>query len=293
MKIRHIFTVVFFVLLGFAGNLFSQSGRHSLTRENISLVLPDDWLATKLGKKMGDFGLRLTKRNNVAFMEINCTRRVSDLTSKITTLASERSNKETFDYMQIDDVRNAKLGKMNAELLVYTNTYLTDSYRGGIYGLVDNGYTYTIEFYGADTPEGRAEIENILKSIKIDQPLKEDNMVVLEESFVPKDWNIAEENESDTAVSDNDKTKKEKVKTPERKLSKEEKKLEKEKEKRLKEETKKVEQKKKELEKKKKQKAKDDKRAAEKKKKAMKAKKDDSEVKEALRKVGNKNEETK
>lgn len=226
-------------------------------------------------------------------MEINCTRRVLDLTSKITTLASERSNKETFEYMQIDDVRNAKLGKMNAELLVYTNTYLTDSYRGGIYGLVDNGYTYTIEFYGADTPEGRAEIENILKSIKIDQPLKEDNMVVLEESFVPKDWNIAEENESDTAVSDNDKTKKEKVKTPERKLSKEEKKLEKEKEKRLKEETKKVEQKKKELEKKKKQKAKDDKRAAEKKKKAMKAKKDDSEVKEALRKVGNKNEETK
>lgn len=293
MKIRHIFTVVFFVLLSFAGNLFSQSGRHSLTRENISLVLPDDWLATKLGKKMGDFGLRLTKRNNVAFMEINCTRRVLDLTSKITTLASERSNKETFDYMQIDDVRNAKLGKMNAELLVYTNTYLTDSYRGGIYGLVDNGYTYTIEFYGADTPEGRAEIENILKSIKIDQPLKEDNMVVLEESFVPKDWNIAEENESDAAVSDNDKTKKEKVKTPERKLSKEEKKLEKEKEKRLKEETKKVEQKKKELEKKKKQKAKDDKRAAEKKKKAMKAKKDDSEVKEALRKVGNKNEETK
>ncbi len=293
MKIRHIFTVVFFVLSGFAGNLFSQSGRHSLTRENISLVVPDDWLATKLGKKMGDFGLRLKKQNDVAFVEINCTRHVAEPTSKITTLASERSNKETFEYMQIDEVRNAKLGKMNAELLVYTNTHLTDSYRGGIYGLVDNGYTYTIEFYGADTPEGRKEIESILKSLKIDKPLAEENMVVVEEEFVPKDWNVVQEDETEAVVSDNDNTKKDKVKAPERKLSKEEKKLEKEKEKRLKEETKKVEKKKKELEKKKKQKAKDDKRAAEKKKKAMKAKKDDSEVKEALRKAENKNEETK
>lgn len=286
MRTGRIFTVIFFVLFGFAANLFAQGGSHSLTRENISLVVPDDWTATKLGKKMGDFGLRLQKRNSVAFVEINCVRRVVDPVSKITTLASERSNRETFEYMQIDELRNAKLGKMNAELLVYTNTHLTDSYSGGVYGLVDNGYTYTVEFYGADTPEGRAEIERILKSLRIDKPLTEENMVVQEESFVPKDWNMVPEDETEAAVQDKAKTDKKKLKTPKKKLSKQEKKLEKEKEKRLKEETKKVEKKKKELEKKKKQKAKDDKRAAERKKKAMKAKKDDAEVKEALQKAG-------
>lgn len=292
-------------------SLLAQSGTHRLTRENISLVVPDDWLATKLGKKLGDYGLRIKKTGGAAFVEINCIRKAVNTESKITTLASERSNKESFEYMQIDEVSDAKLGKLNAKKLVYTNTFLTDTYRGGIYGLVDNGYTYTIEYYGADTPEGRSEIEKILRSIKIDKPLAEQNIVEMSETFVPTDWNQYSEEET-AAETESDQVEKapKKSKTKEEKLSKEEKKAEKEKAKRLKEETKKVEEKQKALEKKKKEaekaakkadnerkkaekqllkeqkkQADAERRAEEKRKKAMKAKKDDSETRDALDKV--------
>jgi hypothetical protein len=282
MKKTYFLTLMYFAFLGISFNLFSQGNMHSLTRENISLNMPDGWLATKLGKKFGDFGIKLSKQNDVAFVEINCTRRVLDPTGKITTLASERSNKETFAYMQIDEVQDSKLSGLKAKRLVYTNTYLIDTYRGGIYGLVDNGYTYTIEYYGADTPEQRSEIEKILSSIKIDKPFAQDNIVEISDGFVPSDWNVVPEEETEEQKAEAQKKIEKKSVKEAKKLSKEEKKLAKEQEKRLKEETKKVEKKKKDLEKKKKQKVKDDKRAAEKKKKAMKAKKDDSELKEAL-----------
>lgn len=283
MKSKYLVTLILSAFLALPFDGFSQKEMHSLTRENISVSMPNGWLATKLGKKFGDFGIKLTKQDDVAFVEINCIRRVVEPTGKITTLASERSNKETFAYMQIDEVENAKLSNIKSKLLVYTNTHLIDSYRGGIYGLVDNGYTYTIEYYGIDTPEGRAEIEKILSSIKIDKPLVEENIVEIEEEFVPKDWNVVPEEEQEVKEEENEKKFEKKAKEEKKKLSKEEKKLLKEQEKRLKEETKKVEKKKKELEKKRKQKLKEEKRAAEKKKKAMKAKKDDEDLKQKIK----------
>ena len=144
MKRRLFIVLICFVLMSFGFELSAQESTHSLTRENISMVVPNDWLAIRTGKKFGDFGLKIQKQNSVAFVEVNCIRRKTDPVSKATTLASERSNKETFAYMQIDAVQDAKLDKKNAKHLVYTNAYLTDTYRGGIYALVDNGYTYTI-----------------------------------------------------------------------------------------------------------------------------------------------------
>ncbi len=300
MKSKYLIAVIVFVFGSLAQSVFAQGASHSLTRENISLDMPEGWLATKLGKKFGNYGIRIQKQGDVAFVEINCIRRSVEPVSRITTLASERSNKPSFEYMQIDEVSDARLGKLKAKHLLFTNTYLTESYRGGVYGLVDNGYTYTIEYYGADTPEQRAEIDRVIRSIKIDKPLAEDNMVKKAEDFVPKDWNVVEEEEVQTEeTSAAQPQEKAEVKKEKRKLSKEEKKLEKEKAKRLKEETKKVEAKKKELEKKKKkqekelkkqqkEKLKAQKEAEKRRKKAMKAKKDDSEIKEALKKEAQK-----
>lgn len=311
MRFRLSTVLLICCLCAFSASLSAQNGSHRLTRENISLVVPDDWLATKLGKKLGDYGLRIKKTGNVAFVEINCIRKAVNTESKITTLASERSGKESFEYMQIDEISDAKLGKLSAKKLVYTNTFLTDTYRGGIYGLTDNGYTYTIEYYGADTPEGRSEIEKILRSIKIDKPLAEQNIVEMSEEFVPSDWNqYPEEQTASETENENVEKPEKKSKTKEEKLSKEEKKSEKEKAKRLKEETKKVEEKQKALEKKKQQAEKDAKKAdyerkkaekqllkerkkradaeqkaEQKRKKAMKAKKDESETRDALDKV--------
>ncbi len=284
MKSKHLIALLVFVFGGFVGGVFAQKGSHSLTRENISLTKPEGWLATKLGKKYGDYGVRVKKNNDVAFVEINCQRRAIEPTSRITTLASQRSNKPTFEYMQIDKLSDSKLDRKNAKLLVYTNAYLIDTYRGGIYGLVDNGYTYTVEYYGADTPEQRAELDKILRSIKIAKPLAEENIVEMAEGFVSEDWNMAEEDETEAVVAPAEKAQKvEKQKEEKVELTKEEKKLEKEKAKRLKEETKKVEKRKKELEKKKqelekerkaarKQELKEERAAAKEREKALKAK---------------------
>ena len=289
MKRRLFMVLICVVLMSFGFELSAQEGTHSLTRENISMVVPNDWLAIRTGKKFGDFGLKIQKQNSVAFVEVNCIRRKTDPVSKATTLASERSNKETFAYMQIDAVQDAKLDKKNAKHLVYTNAYLTDTYRGGIYALVDNGYTYTIEYYGADTPAGRKEIEQILSSIKIEKPLAQDNIVKIEQDFVPSDWKEAPIEQTEQPTEENVSAKEKKSKSEKVNLTKEEKKQLKEQKKRLKEETKKVEKKKKELEKKKKeldkkqkQEQKEKQKAEQRRKKAMKAKKDDSELKELL-----------
>lgn len=295
MKRRLFIFLICFVCMSFGFELSAQEGTHSLTRENISMVVPNDWLAIRTGKKFGDFGMKIQKQNSVAFVEVNCIRRKTDPVSKATTLASERSNKETFAYMQIDAVQDAKLDKKNAKHLVYTNAYLTDTYRGGIYALVDNGYTYTIEYYGADTPSGRKEIEQILSSIKIEKPLAQDNIVKIEEEFVPSDWKEAPIEQTEQPVQDNVSSKEKKAKTEKVKLSKEEKKQLKEQKKRLKEETKKVEAKKKALDKKKEmdkqqeQELKEKQKAEQRRKKAMKAKKDDTELKELLEQNNNQN----
>ena len=275
MKRRLFIVLICFVLMSFGFELSAQEGTHSLTRENISMVVPNDWLAIRTGKKFGDFGLKIQKQNSVAFVEVNCIRRKTDPVSKATTLASERSNKETFAYMQIDAVQDAKLDKKNAKHLVYTNAYLTDTYRGGIYALVDNGYTYTIEYYGADTPAGRKEIEQILSSIKIEKPLAQDNIVKIEQDFVPSDWKEAPIEQTEQPTEENVSAKEKKSKSEKVNLIKEEtKKVEKKK--------KELEKKKKELDKKQKQEQKEKQKAEQRRKKAMKAKKDDSELKELL-----------
>jgi hypothetical protein len=161
---------------------------NTISQENITFGIPNGWLASKTGKKFGDFGIRATEENGIKFVEINCTKRVIEPVTRLTSIASKRSEREGFEYMLIDQVKDVKFDNKKAKLLSFTNTHLTEASIGGIYGLIDEGYTYTIEFYGEDNPEANALIKEILKSIKITKPLTEPNIVILEDDFTPTDW---------------------------------------------------------------------------------------------------------
>lgn len=161
---------------------------HKITEENVTFGIPSGWIASKTGKKLGDFGIRAKEENGIKFVEINCTKRVIEPVTRLTSIASERSEREGFEYMLIDQVKDVKFDNKKAKLLSFTNTHLTEASIGGIYGLIDEGYTYTIEFYGEDNPEANALIKEILKSIKIEKPLTKPNIVILEDDFTPTDW---------------------------------------------------------------------------------------------------------
>lgn len=202
------FLLICLLWLGLLFNsAIAQETFHKIERENISFEMPEGWTATRLGKKLGDYGIRITENNGCGLVEINCTRKVVEPTSRITLLASERSSKHGFDYMQIDQVNDAKLNKMKAKHLAYTNTFLTEAYAGGIYGIVFEGYTYTIEYYGKDMPKERALIEKILKSVRISKPDNKPTMVEMEERFVPKDWNEVQDGDSIPANTEKEKKK--------------------------------------------------------------------------------------
>ncbi len=161
---------------------------NKITEENITFGIPNGWLASKTGKKFGDFGIRAVEENGIKFVEINCTKRVIEPVTRLTTIASKRSEREGFEYMLIDQVKDVKFDNKKAKLLSFTNTHLTEASIGGVYGLIDEGYTYTIEFYGEDNPEANALIKEILNSIEIEKPLTEPNIVIMEDDFTPKDW---------------------------------------------------------------------------------------------------------
>ena len=177
------------LLIGWSFGVYAQKTElNKITGENITFGIPQGWIASKTSKKLGDFGLRAVEENGIKFVEINCTKRVIEPVTRLTSIASKRSEREGFEYMLIDQVKDVKFNKKKAKLLSFTNTHLTEASIGGIYGLVDEGYTYTIEFYSEDNPEANALMKEILNSIDIESPLAEPNIVIMEEDFTPKDW---------------------------------------------------------------------------------------------------------
>lgn len=208
---KKIFITFLCCLFCFSFEIFAQKTElNKITEENITFSIPNGWIATKTGKKLGDFGVRAKEKDGIKFIEINCTKRVIEPVTRLTTIASKRSEREGFEYMLIDQVKDVKFNKKKAKLLSFTNTHLTEASIGGIYGLVDEGYTYTIEFYSEDNPEANALMKEILKSINIESPLTEPNIVVLEENFTPEDWYEYEEEKAveDTTLVEENKTEK-------------------------------------------------------------------------------------
>lgn len=223
------FIVFLCFLIGGCFTLNAQKTElHKITEENITFGIPNGWIASKTGKKLGDFGIRAKEENGIKFIEINCTKRVIEPVTRLTSIASKRSEKEGFEYMLIDQVKDVKFDNKKAKLLSFTNTHLTEASIGGVYGLVDEGYTYTIEFYSEDNPEANALIKEILKSIKIEKPLTEPNIVIMEDDFTPTDWYESEamkqEAEAEKAKKEEKIAKKEAKK--EKKIEKKEKKVE-------------------------------------------------------------------
>lgn len=187
MKIKNIVILLVATLLA---NVFVLAGNDvtEVVLYNVSIKVNDNWTTQKRTEKNGDFRLTCTKDNSNAFVEITCTRRVIDPIVRANDIASERSMQKHFEYMQIDEIQNAKLKKINAKLLTYTNTYLNDVSKGGIYAFVSEGYTYTLEYFGEDNPKTKKDLKKIVSSFSVSSPDKTRNIVDLEEVYQDKEW---------------------------------------------------------------------------------------------------------
>lgn len=187
MKIKNIIILLVVTLLAnvlaFAGNDITE-----IVLNNVSIKVSSDWTTQKQIQKNGDFRLTCTKDNSNAFVEITCKKRVIDPVVRANDIASERSMQKHFEYMQIDEIQNAKLKKTDAKLLTYTNTYLNDVSKGGIYAFISEGYTYTLEYFSEDNPKTKKELKKVVNSFSVSSPDKTRNIVDLAEDYQDKDW---------------------------------------------------------------------------------------------------------
>ena len=187
MKIKNIIILLVVTLLAnvlaFAGNDITE-----IVLNNVSIKVSSDWTTQKQIQKNGDFRLTCTKDNSNAFVEITCKKRVIDPVVRANDIASERSMQKHFEYMQIDEIQNAKLKKTDTKLLTYTNTYLNDVSKGGLYAFISEGYTYTLEYFGEDNPKTKKELKKVVNSFSVSSPDKTRNIVDLAEDYQDKDW---------------------------------------------------------------------------------------------------------
>ena len=262
---------VFMVLMSLT-TIFAQKDWETRTAQNISIKAPNDWLTNIQGEETGDLVLTLYQEGSECFVEITCLKKVMTPNTRATDIASRRSNQPHFEYMQIDKVQSAKFQKHNAKLLTYTNTYLNEVCKGGIYCFNAEGYTYTVEYFGEDNPTVKKMLEKIINTFAYNSPEKERNIVEKEKDYVAKDWNVGEdkdekaEKELAKAEKKAEKEAKKEAKKQE-KLLKEQEKEEKE----LKKEQKKAEKAQKEAEKAQKKLEKEEKKAKKEAKKQQKA----------------------
>lgn len=187
MKVKNTI-IIFLCTLLCSLNVFSKDNAYTVVLQNVSLEIPDGWTVQKNEEKNGDFVLNCTKDNSIAFVEVVCKRKVIALETRLNEIASVRSMQKNFDYMQIDEVQSVVFSKQKAKQLSYTNTYLNDVSKGGIYAFIFEGYTYSVEFFGEDNPKTRKELDKIIRSFKITSAKKEINIVEKEEEYQAKDW---------------------------------------------------------------------------------------------------------
>ncbi len=187
MKIKNTI-IIFLGILLYSLNVFSKDNVYTVVLQNVSLEVPDGWSVQKNVERNGDFVLNCTKDNSIAFVEVVCKRKVIALETRLNEIATQRSLQKNFDYMQIDEVHPVVFNKHKAKHLSYTNTYLNDVSKGGIYAFIFEGYTYSLEFFGEDNPKMRKELEKIIRSFKITSAKKEINIVEKEQEYQAKDW---------------------------------------------------------------------------------------------------------
>lgn len=169
---------------------FGQGKRLKVEIENISIKAPENWLVQKTKNKNNGFTIRLYNEQNENHVMISCVKKAMNLEAAIVDASSEKSQKPRFEYMIIEKVRSGKVSKYSGKFLEYTNSPLRDYFRGGFYGILDNGYTYIIDYYSDDTPEGRKEVESIINSLNILKPEARPNFFQVEKEYLPENVKI-------------------------------------------------------------------------------------------------------
>ncbi len=198
---------------------FGQGKRLKVEIENISIKAPENWLVKKAENKNNGFTIRLYNEQNENHVTISCIKKAMNLEAAIVDASSEKSQKPRFEYMIIEKVRSGKVSKYSGKFLEYTNSPLRDYFRGGFYGILDNGYTYIVDYYSDDTPEGRKEVRDIINGLNILKPEARPNFFQVEKEYLPEnvkiekkedlvDTKIAtpQEDKDQTTVADSPKT---------------------------------------------------------------------------------------
>lgn len=190
---KRVLSLIFLILISATANtIFAQKDMLQVEVENLSLRMPTTWMVSKTEKKMQDYKILFYSTETSNTVSIHCIKKAIDEESAIINASSEKSLKPGFEYMIIEKVKHKKLNKYSGKFVEYTNSPLRDYFRGGFYGIIDNGYTYIIEYYSADTPEDRAVVEKVLKSIKILKPESRPNFFEVEKIYQKEDVSIEE-----------------------------------------------------------------------------------------------------
>ena len=169
---------------------FGQGKRLKVEIENISIKAPENWLVKKTEYKNNGFAIRLYNEQNENHVTISCIKKAMNLEAAIVDASSEKSQQPRFEYMIIEKVRSGKVSKYSGKFLEYTNSPLRDYFRGGFYGILDNGYTYIVDYYSEDTPEGRKEVGDIINGINILKPEARPNFFQVEKEYLPENVKI-------------------------------------------------------------------------------------------------------
>ncbi|MFA7081766.1 MAG: hypothetical protein WC135_04060 [Bacteroidales bacterium] len=202
---KRVLTTIIIIIIAISANIvYAQKNILKVEIENLSLRMPDHWLINKTEKKMLDFRIRLYNEEDNNSVSIRCIKHVQDQEAAIINASSEKSLKPGFEYMIIEKVKTQKLNKYKGKFVEYTNSPLRDYFRGGFYGIIDNGYTYIIEYYSADTPEDRQEVAKILKSLKILKPESRPNFFEVEKIYQKENVAIEKPEEETLESETND-----------------------------------------------------------------------------------------
>ncbi|MBP3253500.1 MAG: hypothetical protein J6M30_03215 [Bacteroidales bacterium] len=171
---------------------YAQDNWRYVSKENISFKMPDNWRMVNTSKVGGAVKIMITDSLQTQFVEFRCEKTNINLKVRATDLAAERSSQPNFDYMQIDKVKKSSFKNREAQQLNYTNTYLNDVFKGTVYTFVNEGYTYSVEYYGDDKPQTQQFLLSIANTFNVNPADKKENINDMDKDFTSAQWSKQE-----------------------------------------------------------------------------------------------------
>ena len=192
MKKSFLVALFMLVITSFGAYCQTTNWRY-ISKENVALKIPEGWKIKTAAKPKGNITMTAKSEDGKCFVEIKGIRVKVNLSNRATDIAALRSQKDNFQYMQIDKANKTKFKNFDAQLLNYTNTFENDVYKGVIYAFVNEGYTYTIEYYGEDNPETIAFLNEIVNTVNVNATEdKTENIKSQEKKFDADNWHKEE-----------------------------------------------------------------------------------------------------